>query len=64
MTADRKKQTMQTHSTGFSPQALYSRPPSTGPVSEEKELMVLMTELAVMVCSGHTRAGMLACTEG
>ena len=64
MTADRKKQIIQTRSTGFNPQALYNRPPSTGPVSDEKELMVLMTELAAMVCSGHTRAGMLAWTEG
>ena len=64
ITADSTKHTMQTHSTGSRPYALYSMPPSTGPIKEAKELTVLMTEFAAMKCSWRTRAGMLACTAG
>ncbi len=64
ITADKKKQTMQSHKTGMSPYILYRIPPRTGPRSEEKELIMLTTELAARKFSRLTRTGMLACTEG
>ena len=33
---------MQTHNTGFSPYALYKTPPSTGPIKDANELIVLI----------------------
>ena len=64
MTADMVKHAAQIHNTGFSPQALYRTPPSTGPANPAKELMILMTELAAIKCSSSVSTGMLACTEG
>lgn len=64
ITADIMKHTMQTHNTGFNPYTLYKTPPSTGPIKDAKELIVLMMEFAAIKCSWLVSAGMLACTDG
>ena len=64
ITADTIKHTMQTHNTGSNPYALYKTPPSTGPINDANELIVLMIELAAIKLSWFTNAGMLACTDG
>lgn len=64
ITAEKKKQATQIHSTGLSPQALYKTPPKAGPSREAMELMEPIMELASIKRSWLTSAGMLACTEG
>ena len=51
ITADKVKHTVQTHNTGFNPYALYKMPPSTGPVKEAKELIILIIEFAAIKLS-------------
>ena len=42
---------MQTHNIGFSPYALYKIPPSTGPIKDANELIVLIIEFAAIKLS-------------
>ena len=51
ITADIRKHTMQTHNTGFNPYALYKIPPSTGPIKDANELIVLIIEFAAIKLS-------------
>ena len=48
ITADIIKHAMQTHNTGSNPYALYKMPPSTGPIKDANELIVLIIEFAAI----------------
>ena len=64
ITADKTKHTIHTNNTSFIPYALYRIPPSTGPLKDANELMVLMIEFAAIRFPCSTSAGILACTDG
>ena len=48
ITAENRKQHVQTASTASSPYELYKIPPSMGPSSDARELIILMMELAAI----------------